>query len=270
MSLYLTKVLALLVLPLGWVVLSALLALVLLGLGWRRAGAAAIGVQLGLLWVCAMPWTADRLTVWLEAPFPPVALERTPMADVAVVLGGAVGPVGDPPVENLEDASDRVLRAARLFRAGKVSRVLVVGGNLPWLAGSVPEAESIRDLLVEWGVPRDAVITETASQNTRENALFAADIVRERGWKRILLVTSAAHMTRAIGAFRGVGLDVIASPTDYGVVEVAPLDLLDFLPDAGALSQTSAVVRELVGRWVYCWRGWLECPAGPRVDAAGM
>jgi vancomycin permeability regulator SanA len=87
----------------------------------------------------------------MEARYPPVALEQTPAADVAIVLGGAVGPVGDPPRENLEDASDRVLRAARLFRAGKVRQVLVSGGNLPWLAGSVPEAESIRDLLVEWG-----------------------------------------------------------------------------------------------------------------------
>ena len=115
----------------------------------------------------------------------------------------------------------------------------------------------MRDLLVEWGVPREAVFTETRSETTRENALFAAEIIRAQGWERMLLVTSAAHMGRAVGSFRAVGLDVIPSPTDYGVVEAAPLDLLDFLPDSRALEETTAVVREVIGVWFYRWRGWL-------------
>jgi uncharacterized SAM-binding protein YcdF (DUF218 family) len=257
MSLYLSKVVALLAVPLGWGLLLGFAALLLLIFGRRRAAAWVLAMQLGLLWVFAMPWTAYRLTAWLEAPYPPVALEQTPRADVAIILGGAVGAVGDPPVENLGDASDRVLRAARLFRDGYVSQVLAVGGNIPWLGGSVPEAEAMRDLLEEWGVPRAAVVTETASTNTRENALLASEVVRARGWERVLLVTSAAHMGRAVAAFRGVGLDVIPSPTDYGVVAPPPLDLLDFLPDSRALEDTSGVFREVVGMWFYGWRGWL-------------
>ena len=257
MSIYLTKVLAQFALPLAWALLFGLAALLLVVFGRRRAAVWAIALQLGLLWGCAMPWTAGRLTAWSEAAYPPVALEQTPVADVAIVLGGAVGAVGAPPVENLSGGSNRVLRAARLFRAGKVSQVLAAGGNQPWLGGSVPEAEAMRDLLVEWGVPREAVFTETRSENTRENALFASDIVRAQGWERILLVTSAAHMERAAGAFRAVGLEVIPSPTGYGNVEPGPVDLLDFLPDAGALGQTSAVVREVIGAWFYRWQGWL-------------
>jgi uncharacterized SAM-binding protein YcdF (DUF218 family) len=257
MSIYLTKVLALFALPLGWAVLLGLAALLLMAFGRRRAAGWLIGLQLGLLWACAMPWTADRLTVWLEAAYPPVVLEQTPVADVAIVLGGAVRAVGDPPTENLAEGSDRVLRAARLFRAGKVRQVLVAGGNQPWLGGAIPEAEAMRDLLVEWGEPREAVFTETRSETTRENALFAADIIRAQGWERMLLVTSAAHMGRAVGSFRAVGLDVIPSPTDYGVVEDAPLDLLDFLPDSRAFEATSAVVREVIGVCFYRWRGWL-------------
>ena len=257
MSIYLTKVLALFALPLGWALLLGLAAVLLMTFGRRRAAAWVIALQIGLLWGFGMPWTAARLTVWSEAAYPPVALEQTPAADVAIVLGGAVGAVGDPPVENLSGASDRVLRAARLFRAGKVRQVLAVGGNQPWLGGSVPEAEAMRDLLVEWGVPREAVFTETRSENTRENALFASDIVRTQGWERILLVTSAAHMGRAVGTFRAVGIHVIPSPTDYGGVELAPVDLLDFLPDSRAFEGTSAVVREVIGVWFYRWRGWL-------------
>ncbi len=262
MPLYLTKVLSLLALPLTWALLLALAALVLAALGRRQASGWTIAVQVGLLWLLGMPWTACCLTAWLEAPFPPVALEQTPVADVVIVLGGAVGPVGDPPVENLSGGSNRVLRAARLFRAGKVSHILASGGNQPWLGDGVPEAELMRDLLVEWGVPRDAIVTESESQNTRQNALFASEIVRAAGWERVLLVTSASHMARAVGAFRAVGIDVIPSPTAFGVLEAPPLDLLDFLPNAGALAQSSGVIHELIGRWFYCWQGWSDASCG--------
>lgn len=257
MSLYQSKVLALILLPLGWAVLLGLAALVLSLIGRKRAASSVIAVQIVLLWACAMPWTAYGLTGWLEAAHPPVTLEQTPVADVAIVLGGAISAVGNPPVENLTGASDRVLRTARLFRAGKVSHVLAVGGNLPWLGGSVPEAEVIRDLLAEWGVPLEVVVTETTSRNTRENALFASEVVRAAGWERVLLVTSSAHMRRAVGAFREVGIDVIPSPTDYGVIGHPPFDFLDLLPDAEALGQTSAVMREVIGVLFYRWKGWL-------------
>ena len=131
--LYLTKVLTLFVLPLGWVFLMGALALILLARGRRGwAGGLVVGL-LTLLWVCAMPWTAYHLTAGLEAWYPPVAIAQTPVAEVAVVLGGAVGPIGEPPGENLTEGSNRVLRAARLFRAGKVHQVHIrTTGEAAW------------------------------------------------------------------------------------------------------------------------------------------
>lgn len=256
MSLYVSKLIASLMLPLGWVAILGLLALVMLWRGNQHVAAAMIVGQLTLLWVCAMPWTAHRLTAWLEADYPPIALGETPVADVVVVLGGALNVVGDPPTENLTSAADRVLRAARLYRAGKADYVLAVGGNLEWLAQAMPEALAMRDLLLEWGVSAAAIVTETSSQNTRENAQHAAAIIHERGWERVLLVTSATHMPRAVAAFRAAGIEVIPSPTDYGVVGTQPLDILDFLPDAGSLGGVSYALRELLGRVYYRWRGW--------------
>ncbi|MFZ1538908.1 MAG: YdcF family protein [Chromatiaceae bacterium] len=248
--LYLTKVLTLLVLPLGWVLLMGAAALILLARGRRGWAGALVAGLLVLLWVCAMPWTAYHLTAGLEGGYPPVALEQTPVAEVAVVLGGAVGPIGEPPTENLTGSSNRVLRAARLFRAGKVHRVLAVGGNLDWMSAGAPEAELIRDLLVEWGLPREAIFTEPTSRNTRENALRAAAIIREQGWEHVLLVTSASHMRRAVEAFQAVGIAVIPSPTDFASREPLALDLLNFLPDAGALLGVSKALREVLGLWV--------------------
>ena len=256
--LYLTKVLTLIVLPLGWVLLMGAAALILLARGRRRWAGTLVAALLVLLWVCAMPWTAYQLSAGLEAGFPPVPLAQTPVADVAVVLGGAVGPIGDPPTENLTGSSNRVLRAARLFRAGKVRRVLAVGGNLDWMNAEAPEAELIRDLLVEWGLPREAILIEPTSRNTRENAQQAAAIIREQGWERVLLVTSATHMQRAVAAFQAVGIAVIPSPTDFASREPLALDPLDFLPDAQALWGVSKALREVLGRWVSGWRAYVS------------
>lgn len=250
MSLYLTKFLTLLIAPLGLGLILGLAALVLIARGRRRAAAAVLVVQVLLLWVCAMPWTAYHLVAGLERDVPRVALEETPEADVAVVLGGAVAPVGDPPVENLTGSSDRVLRAARLYRMGKVDYVLAVGGNQPWLGASTPEAELIRDLLIEWGVPEDAIRIETTSLNTRENAVRAAEIIRHSGWLRVLLVSSASHIPRAVAEFQQAGIQVIPSPTDFSIVGPLSVDLLDFLPDAGALGGVTSAIREHLGRWV--------------------
>jgi uncharacterized SAM-binding protein YcdF (DUF218 family) len=250
----LSKLLVVFGLPLGWAFLLGGAALLLLALGRRRLAGGLVLAQLVVLWVFAMPWTSYQLTAWREAEFPRVALEETPPADVAVVLGGAVGALGNPPSENLNGASDRVLRAARLFRAGKVDHVLAVGGNY-WIGEEASEAVLIRDLLVEWGVPRDAVLTEDSSRNTRENATLAAEIIRREGWTRVLLVTSASHMRRAVREFQAAGVDVIPSATDYSIVGPASFGPLDFLPDAGSLGATSSAVREVLGRAVQQLRG---------------
>lgn len=252
------KLLTVFVLPLGWALGLGGAALWALARGWRRTGGGLLGLQLALLWLAAMPATAYWLASRLERLHPPVALEQTPVAEAAILLGGAVGPVGQPPTENLTGASDRVLRAARLFRAGKVEKILVSGGRLPWLGETRPESEAIRDLLIEWGVAPEAILLESSSLNTWQNARQTALLVREQGWQRMLLITSASHMPRALASFRKAGLRVIPSPTDYATVQPPVLDALDFLPDAGALAQSSRMLHEWIGTFYYRWRGWLE------------
>ena len=68
--------------------------------------------------------------------------------------------------------------------------------------------------LIDWGIAPERVVIEDQSRNTRENAVESARVARERGWKTILVVTSAFHMERALGCFRAVGLEVDALPVD--------------------------------------------------------
>ena len=113
------------------------------------------------------------------------------------------------------------------------------------------------ELLVEWGVPSAAIEMATASRNTFENALEIERMWKARRFKSALLVTSAVHMPRAMAVFRRAGLPVIASTTDVLVVDDDQADLLKWLPDASALSMTTAAAKEWIGYLVYKVRGYL-------------
>jgi uncharacterized SAM-binding protein YcdF (DUF218 family) len=80
-------------------------------------------------------------------------------------------------------------------------------------------------------------------------------LVREHGWKTLLLVTSAAHMPRAAGCFAAVGLRPDMLPVDVRISST-PLRRMSWLPRVGNLGQSTEALRELVGRVVYEQRGW--------------
>src|SRR5690606_3989740 len=110
-------------------------------------------------------------------------------------------------------SADRVWHAARLYHAGKAQRLLLSGGTVRTGDGS--EAEAMRRLLLDLGVPDEALGLEDASVNTSSNAARTAELLRAAGIDHILLVTSALHMPRARAAFERTGLTVFPAPTDF-------------------------------------------------------
>ena len=78
---------------------------------------------------------------------------------------------------------------------------------------STPEAEAAERFLAAMGVPSGRTTFEARSRNTSENAMLTRDLVSPKPGERWLLVTSAFHMPRAMGAFRHAGFDVIAWPS---------------------------------------------------------
>ncbi len=256
MSLFLSKLVPIVLYPLG---LAILLLVVALAFGrFRRAARAALLMAIALLWLPSMPVTANLLALSWEAAYPPVAAADLPTADAIVLLGGFVDQPLPPRIApDLTAGADRVFEAARLFHAGRAAHIVVSAGNLPWHAILAPEAHWIGGLLAELGVPAAAVTLESQSRNTRENAVFSAAILRQKGWHSVLLVTSADHMRRAMASFRKAGVAVTAAPAD--VQGSMPLfdDVLDFLPRADALVETSNVLKEMIGMVYYRLRGWV-------------
>ena len=253
--LYLSKLATVLITPLGFCLVAVLLGALILARGARKSGLCLIAAGALLLWIAAMPITGRAALGLLERQYTPVTAPQAPMADVAIVLGGAVKPAMPPrPGPDLGEAADRVAYAAELYRAGRVKAVLVSGGNLPWGSSGAPEAEAIRALLIAWGVPAQAIQTEGASRTTAENARAVHAMWPDLGASSALLVTSGAHMPRALATFRKAGLPVLPAPADIRATD-EPLDLLDVLPDASALKDTSDAVKEYAGYAVYWIRG---------------
>jgi uncharacterized SAM-binding protein YcdF (DUF218 family) len=185
-------------------------------------------------------------------------MDRIPPADAIILLGGSLSPPSTQnTTENLGEAADRIVHALRLYRQKKAHFIVVSGGNLPWQDAALPEGSLVANLLMELGVPPSAIVLELDSRNTLENATNTAAIFAARGWKTGLLVTSGLHMPRALATFEKVDLEVTAAATDIRAQYPTNSDLLDLLPDASALSQTTFCVKEFLGRFVYRLRGWL-------------
>jgi uncharacterized SAM-binding protein YcdF (DUF218 family) len=255
----LSKLLSILVYPLSMALWGLLIGLILLLSRRRRSGAVLIGFGTAVLIAGASPLVAATLYRGLERQFMPVALERIDTADAIVVLGGAVGaPLPPRLYVDLHGGSDRVLHAARLYRAGKAPLLIVSGGNVFPESRVGPEADYIAELLRQWGVARDAIVIEGASRNTRENALETRKILSGRGKRTVLLVTSALHMPRALATFRTAGVDASPAPTDFRLVDSDRPQVFAWLPSAGALEATTAAMHEWLGLAYYRWKGWIE------------
>jgi uncharacterized SAM-binding protein YcdF (DUF218 family) len=258
----LSKLLDLAVAPLTWA-----LAMLVLAIAARRRPRVSAALTLAanaVLFVFSSEPVASRILRLAErsavrSDQPGVTYEAV------IVLGGAIDPAPTRALHALEltGAAERLTVGFEVFRSGHARNVLLSGGVVWPVPGDLPESEWEARKLVEWGVPADRIVAEPRSRNTRENAVEVARIVRERGWGRLLLVTSAAHMPRALGCFRRAGLTPDALPVDYrggdGRGE-------GWLPRAGALSSSTDAIHELVGRIVYRLVGYSQ--AGDEAKSA--
>lgn len=237
--------------PLGMALSLWALSLLLLlrGPAGQRWGSMVGGLGFAWLLLWSLPVASDALRGTLENQSGPREVAALPAQPVAVVLGGGVSGPRPPqrPDPDLGASADRVWHAARLYHAGKAQQLLLSGGSVRTGDGS--EAEAMRRVLHDLGVPDAAIRLEDASTNTAGNAGRTAELLKAQGIERVLLVTSALHMPRAQAAFERAGLTVDPAPSDFEVIPM-PLDLRQFLPDAGALNGSARAMKEIVGRWV--------------------
>ena len=251
--LWLSKALAWLTEPLAWALLLAAAGALL---RHRRRGPALLGLSAAVLVAFSSDAVADRLMARVEASAR--STYRPDLVyDAVIVLGGLV----DAPASRatgeaeLTEAADRVVRGYELVRSGRARNVLLSGGVVFPQPGDVAEADRLAGKLSQWGVAADRIAVERASRNTRENAIESAKLAAARGWRTLLLVTSAAHAPRALGCFRAVGLEPDVLPVDRRAGDGRGRA---WLPRAAALAKSTEAIRELAGRVAYRAAGYVR------------
>lgn len=212
----LSKTVALLLRPSVFIVLIGLAGLVLLLTRFRRTGQRLTIASFVLLVIAGVSPLADALTHTLERRFPKWDASRG-APDGIVVLGGAISPRlsrrhGEPIIG--EDAG-RITAIARLARDYPNARIIYSGGDGTLRAKDGSEAQYLQPLLDSFGVAKERVMLEPRSRNTAENAAFSKVVVSPKPGERWLLVTSALHMPRSVGAFRQAGFPVEAYPVAW-------------------------------------------------------
>ena len=183
-----------------------------------------------------------------------------------MALGGDTEPA-EPPRQYVEvnGAGDRVIYAFQLYKQGVAPVLLLSGGDIDFLdTSSGTPADDMATLLTQFGVPKDALWLDRTSQNTYENAVNCAAILKQHGVKSVILVTSAMHMPRAMAMFKSQGVDAIPALADYGVtyagwdslVHGNVLDqIINLFPSAGNLSLTTNALKEYMGSGYYACGG---------------
>jgi uncharacterized SAM-binding protein YcdF (DUF218 family) len=168
-----------------------------------------------LLLISVLP-VGQWLLMPLENRFP-APPEPPRDLDGIVVLGGGVDLAvsEDRGLATFGDTSERFISLIELARRYPQARVLFTGGP-SWLSDSdLSEAAVMRGFVRSQGLDEARVMFEDRARNTYENAVLAKAIAAPKPGERWLLVTSASHMPRAVGAFRQVGWPVLPYPVDF-------------------------------------------------------
>ena len=208
-----------------------------------------------LLLLLSVPALAHPLLGTLEWQYPPQD-KRPQDADAIVVLDAgirfpnSVRKEAEPDFDSMR----RCIHAAKLYHQGKPCPVVVTGGYRDPAGSGQTAAGVLADFLVQLGVKRSDLILEEKSLSTYENAVGCRDILEERGIHKIVLVTDATHLCRAVRCFRRQGIDVSPSGCWYQAAEF-PWKVTAFLPSPGGASAFQAVFHEWAGLAWYWMHG---------------
>ncbi len=207
----LKKLLTLLLMPSTMLWLLLALALLLL-LFKRRRVAYFVGGSSLLFTFCLSlyPVSGAMLQHW-EKQYS--ALQQLPeQTELIVVLGCLhyVNPNQPITSQLLPCATIKVAEAVRLWRQQPQVKILFSGADIE--GSGMQHADMLAQLALDLGVPETQLIRSYQLKNTADEV---ANIARLYAKKKLVLVTQASHMPRAMRLFEMQGLQVVAAPTDY-------------------------------------------------------
>lgn len=194
-------------------------------------------LALASLWLMSLPVVCDALTGLAEV-YPPLDWARAAQARAIVILGGGGqrsyapeygGPAADPVL------LERLTYGA--FVAHKTGLPVLVTGLK--IEASAMRATLQRNFGIE---PR---WVDDRSHDTFDNAACSMRLLEAAGIRRIVLVTSATHMRRAVHEFTDAGAEVVPAPA--GMLARRDPGFTQYMPNADAMLRSQIAINELLG-----------------------
>ncbi len=245
-GLLLEKAIGRLAMPLG------LAWLTLLGVGlaawWRGHArmAALIALPLVLLTLAGNQPFSGWLVREVEGD-PSDPFEAEPF-DAVIVLGGGTSDTHRG-VPQLGGSGDRVVLGARLYHRALTPLLVTSGSPIAGLSDH-DSAAATAQIWSELGIPRAAIVVVDGARTTSEEARLHTALIRERGWDRVGVVSSASHLQRAMGLFEREGADVVPLAADVHQRPIHWRGFVSLIPTGGAARGVHAACWELLGRAV--------------------
>ncbi len=198
----------------------------------------------------------DEAMRWWEVP--PVKTEQLNAPyDYIVILGGMMSYYDTQTNQiGINTSIDRLLQGLKLYKKGYAKKMLISGGDGSLLKSIGKEAEIIKMYLNDIGLDNDHILIESESKNTYENAKYSAQLLKNDSASKILLITSAYHMKRALACFKKQGIDADYYPAErYSGKRKYTFDHL-FIPDLNAIEKWDRLIHEWIGYLIYIVMGY--------------
>ena len=166
---------------------------------WQYITGVAIGVALVLLLM--------YLTIQIQTrPYIYATVADAPTTQVAMILGASV--LADGTLSAV--LKERVDKAIELYRAGKVSKILMTGDNSTL---SHNEVEPVRRYLLAAGVLPEDIFLDHAGFDTYSSMYRARDVFDVTS---VTIVSQPFHLPRAVYIARALGLQAIGVDAGSG------------------------------------------------------
>jgi len=249
----LSKVLYYAVAPLTWILILLFIAIFSKK---ERLKKRALTATAALLLFFTNPFLANEALLLWEHP--PVSMGNLKQYDAAIILTGFTNQSKSPHDRIYAGkGADRVLLPLRLYKDGYIKNVVISGGSGSLLKKYSTEAEEVKKILLQAGIPENHILYEDKSRNTHENARYTKALLQQHpSLQRLLLVTSAFHIKRAHGCFEKQGIQTDVFSTDFYTHDrsFTPDQLI--IPQEVCLYNWQVLLHEITGYVVYKLMGY--------------